>query len=69
MFNWDVEQMDVITAFLNGEIDATIYIQFPEGYKEFFPLGCNALKLRKALYGTKQGSRCWYQTLKSKNVL
>ena len=50
--------MDVITAFLNGEIDSTIYISVPEGYTTYFPHETKALLLKKALYGTKQGSRC-----------
>jgi hypothetical protein len=29
IFDWEIEQMDVVTAFLNGDIDATIYINLP----------------------------------------
>ena len=53
-----VHQMDVVTAFLNGDLDEEIYMEQPPGYtvpgKEH--LVC---KLKKALYGLKQSSRCW----------
>ena len=53
-----VHQMDVITAFLNGDLKEEIYMQQPPGYiqpgKE--ELVC---KLKKSLYGLKQSPRCW----------
>ena len=53
-----IHQMDVVTAFLNGELDEKIYMEQPEGYvqagKEH--LVC---KLKKSLYGLKQSPRCW----------
>ena len=33
-FNWEIEQMDVKTTFLHGELDETIYMRQPEGYEE-----------------------------------
>ena len=54
-----IHQMDVVTAFLNGELSEEIYMQQPNGYvitgKEH--LVC---KLKKSLYGLKQSPRCWY---------
>jgi hypothetical protein len=28
----EIEQMDAITAFLNGEADGTTYVELPDGY-------------------------------------
>eukprot|EP00171_Calliarthron_tuberculosum_P002468 IDg2468t1 len=52
-------QMDVITAFLNGDLDEDIYMEVPDGFKD---PKCRGLvcKLRKALYGLKQAPRQWY---------
>ena len=60
----EVHQLDIKTAFLNGEIGEEIYIEQPEGFvvpgKE--KLGC---KLKKSLYGLKHSPRCWNTTLGS----
>jgi hypothetical protein len=50
-----IHQMDVNTAFLNGEIDTEVYMRRPN------ELGGNApyVRLKKALYGLKQASRIW----------
>ena len=53
-----IHQMDVVTAFLNGDLTEDIYMQQPPGYvnKGNERLVC---KLRKSLYGLKQSPRCW----------
>ena len=57
-----IHQMDVVTAFLNGDLKEKIYMQQPSGYtqpgKE--ELVC---KLKKSLYGLKQSPRCWNEKL------
>ena len=55
--NLNVHQMDVKTAFLNGELDNEIYMKQPEEYvnKEHPNYIC---KLNKNLYGLKQAARC-----------
>lgn len=62
----EAEHLDVETAFLNGEIDQTIYMSQPEGFEEpgFENKVC---LLKKAIYGLKQSSRLWYE--KARNVL
>lgn len=53
-----IHQMDVVTAFLNGELDEEIYMQQPVGY--IIPGKENLVcKLKKSLYGLKQSPRCW----------
>ena len=51
--------MDVKTAFLNGDIDETIYIVQPENFVSGDPKNM-VCKLRKSIYGLKQASRQWY---------
>ena len=56
--NMEVHQMDVNSAYLNGDIDAEIYMKQPEGFID--PNNPHKVcKLRKGLYGLKQGGRIW----------
>ena len=57
-----VHQMDVTTAFLNGELNDEVYMKQPEGYvvKGKENLVC---KLKKSIYGLKQSPRCWNSVL------
>ena len=52
----EIHQMDVKTAFLNGEIDTDIYINQPPGYEKDTISVC---KLNKGIYGLKQSPRLW----------
>lgn len=56
--NMDITHLDVTTAFLNGHLKETIFMQLPE----CFPIvDCNkVLRLKKAIYGLKQASLAWY---------
>ena len=58
--DWDLESVDISTAFLNGDIDAEVYMTKPEGV-EFpgFEGSAWVLQLLKGLYGIKQGPRIW----------
>ena len=52
-------QMDVVTAFLNGDLDVEIFMEVPAGMRD--PNRPNLVcKLLKALYGLKQAPRQWY---------
>ena len=55
-----LEQLDVTTAFLHGEIDEDIYMQQPVGF-EVPDKKDQVCKLRKSLYGLKQAPRLWYK--------
>jgi hypothetical protein len=59
-FDLEVEQMDVKTSFLHGDLEEQIYMKQPEGFvvKGKKELIC---KLKKSLYGLKQSPRMWYQ--------
>ena len=60
--NFKVYQMDVKSAFLNGELHEVVYVQQPHGFENLdFPYF--VYRLFKALYGLKQAPRAWYDTL------
>jgi len=54
--------MDVKTAFLNGEREEEIFMEFPEGVIARRPPG-HACRLIKAIYGLRQSRRTWYQKI------
>ncbi|KAH9706020.1 Integrase catalytic domain-containing protein [Citrus sinensis] len=54
-----LEQMDVKTTFLHGELQEEIVIQQPKGYVTSGKEDCVCL-LKKSLYGLKQSPRQWY---------
>ena len=62
--NLHLEQMDVKTAFLHGDLDKRIYTQQP---KVFVVPGNEHMvfKLTRSLYGLKQAPRQWYKKFDS----
>ena len=60
--DWEIEQMDVQTAFLYGDMNEQTYIQQPIVFTNAILPNYSCL-LKKALYGLKQGPRIWYKTL------
>ena len=59
LHNLDIQQMDVKTAFLNGELNKEIYMKQPEGFivksQEH-----KVYKLVKFLCGLKQAPKQWH---------
>ena len=58
-YNLELHQMDVKTAFLNGDLEEKVYMAQPKGFivegKEH-----KECHLKKSIYGLKQSSRQWY---------
>src|SRR6266481_4334026 len=60
--SWLLNQFDVKTAFLYGDLDEEIYMRQPKGYKEPGKES-HLAKLAKGLYGLKQGGWQWNKKL------
>ena len=58
-YDFELHQMNVNTAFLNGDLEENVYMAQPKGFviegKE--QMGC---RLKKSIYALKQASRQWY---------
>ena len=59
-FKWNIQQLDIKAAYLNANIDKTLYIQIPKGDKNFKK---GFWRLNRALYGLKQAGRQWFLTI------
>uniref|UniRef100_A0A453R8Z6 Uncharacterized protein n=1 Tax=Aegilops tauschii subsp. strangulata TaxID=200361 RepID=A0A453R8Z6_AEGTS len=55
-----IHQMDVKTAFLNGELDGEIYMEQPDGFVVDGQEG-KVCKWPKSLYGLKQAPKKWHE--------
>jgi len=73
-YGWPLEQMDVITAFLNPPVTEELYMEPPEGVEWLGSVSAGSsdlaltgkvCRLRKALYGLKQAPRLWYHDIHS----
>src|SRR5712692_6386852 len=58
--NWEIHQMEVKSAFLNGVLNKEIYMEQPQGFIAAEQEN-KVCKLKRALYGLKQASRIWNQ--------
>ena len=57
-FDYEIWQMDVKTAFLNGNLTEDVYMMQPEGFVDPNNAG-KICKLHKSIYGLKQASQSW----------
>jgi hypothetical protein len=57
-FDYEIWQMDVKIAFLNGNIEEELYVVQSEGFVD--PMDTNKVcKLQRSIYRLKQASRSW----------
>lgn len=60
--NLKITQMDAVTAYLNGNMKETIYMDQPMFFDDKTGRVC---KLKKSIYGLKQSGKNWNDTLNS----
>ena len=57
-YDYEIWQMDVMTAFLNGNLLEDVYMTHPEGFGDPKEAG-KVCKLQRSIIGLKQASRSW----------
>ena len=62
--NLHLEQLDVKTAFLHGDLEEELYMRQPEGFIKEDKKNL-VRRLKKSLYGLKQAPRQWYKKFDS----
>lgn len=60
LYDWELHQMDAVTAFLNPAVDFEIYMELPHGY---FKNEQKVAKVLKGLYGLKQAAYLWFRMI------
>ena len=57
-YHYEIQHMDAKTAFLNGYLEETIYMEQPKGFVAKYEEQ-KVCKLQRSIYGFKQVSRSW----------
>ena len=65
--DWELEQLDVKTGFLHGDLKETIYMAQPKGFIKPGDEGKVCL-LKKNIYGLKQASRQWHMKFNTRMI-
>ncbi|KAL5732483.1 hypothetical protein ACOSP7_031842 [Xanthoceras sorbifolium] len=63
-FGWEIQQVYVNNAFLNGDLEKLVFMEQPSGFTSLSHPS-HVCRLNKALYGLKQAPRAWFHKLKS----
>lgn len=64
-YDMHIHQMDAVSAYLNGRLKETVYMQQPEMFNDGSKKVC---KLEKSIYGLKQSGRVWNETINNELV-
>ena len=59
----ELHQLDVTTAFLNGDLEEDIYMRQPPGFVAAGSQAKLVCKLNRSLYGLRQAGRAWYKKI------
>ena len=66
-FSLKIYLLDVVTAYLHGNLDTKLHLKPPPGFLKSIPTPkpgkFTGLRICKALYGLKQSGRAWYHHL------
>ena len=57
--DWELHQLDIKNAFLNGSLEEEVFMRIPPGFESSENQN-KVCKLKKALYGLKQSPRAWF---------
>ena len=57
--NWDLHQLDIKNAFLDGDLQEEVYMEQSPGFVAQGEIG-KVCRLWKSLYGLKQSPRAWF---------
>jgi len=61
-FDWEIHQIDIKSAYLNGNLEEEIYMDQPRGF-EVKGAENKVCRLLKVIYGLKQAGRQWHKHL------
>ena len=62
--SWLIFQLDVKSAFLNGNLEEQVFVEQPLGYIKI-ENEHKVYRLKKTLYGLKQAPRAWYSRIEA----
>src|ERR1700731_4812939 len=60
--NWEIDQIDIVSAYLNADLKDEVYMEAPSGVLDDGEQG-KVCRLQKGLYGLKQAGRRWYERM------
>jgi len=60
--DWILVHLDVVTAFLNGDLRKIVYMEVPEGFCNSSTLN-KVCRIKKSLYRLHQSPQTWFEKI------